>query len=302
MNKNISIVLRLLVGLGIISFLLYRVGVKEIYQTTTTIKPAYLFLYLAAVFVSLLMGAYKLKVLIDALKKLKFAKVLRYYLLSWSTGLFVPGRLGEFILVYFLKKEDIDVPKGTAVTLLDKIIIFTTLSAIAVFGFFIFFIAVKALQLMSILLTGFGLLGLVFASKRVRSVIKKYVLRKYANKFSGLSETVMHYLKKQRKALALNYFWTSAKWLLTAVGVVLLFAGLGQKVSVISALMILAIGAITTIIPITLSGLGIRESVAVFLFMQLGVAAEITLTVFLIMLIINYLIAAISLSALKWGS
>ncbi len=300
MNRKLGIFLRLAVGLAVIGFLLYRVGVEAIYKTLATINPVYVALYLLTVFITMTIGAYKLKLLIDVLKKMLFSKVLRYYVLSWSTGLFVPGRLGEFILVYFLKKEGIDLAKGTAVALIDKIIIFTALSAIAVAGFFIFLTPARALELMAILVLAFALLGMVFISKRVRWAIKKYILRKYADKFSGLSETVLYYFKSQKKSLAMNYAWTVAKWLAMAAGISALFAGLGQNVSVINSLMIISISTITTLVPITLSGLGIRESVAVFLFLKLGVAAEVTLTVFLIMLIINYVIAAISLSALRW--
>ncbi len=300
MKKGITLILRLIAGIAIIGFLFYKVGVKEVLQTLTTIKPLYLISYLVLVAVTLLIGAYKLKLVINPTKILSFNKTLRYYLLSFSTGLFIPARAGEFILVYFLKNEDIEIPKGTAIALIDKIIILFVLSAIAIIGFFAFFTPTRALELMAILVAIFLLLGILLLSRRIRWIISKYILRKYADKFSGLTETIKAYLRNQKKALLLNSSLTLIKWVITAVAVKLLFLGFTQNPSTANILMILAIGTITTLIPITISGLGIREGVAVYLFTQTGIAAQITLTVYMLMLIINYLIAAASLTMLKW--
>jgi len=298
--KKLAAALRLAAGTAIISFLFYKIGIKSVLQTLATTSLTHLAAYLALVLITLAIGAYKIKLLTDPIKKLSFAKILRYYMLSFSTGLFVPARAGEFILVYFLKKEGIEIPKGAAIALLDKIIIMAFLSIIAVFGFFVFFTPTRAAELMAMLIATFLALSVLMLSKKARSIIKKYVLRKYADKFSGLTEAIGYYIKKQKAALMINLSATAIKWLITAVAVAILFSGFSQHPSTMHVLMILAIGTITTLIPITLSGLGIREGVAVYLFSQTGIATEITLTVYMIMLITNYILAALSMTFLKW--
>lgn len=302
MNKTLATILRILVSVAIISFLIYKVGARQIYETMSGINPAYILVYILTAFISLALAAYKLKIVADVIQKIPFSKMLRYALLSYSTGLFVPGRLGEFIIIKFLKDEGIELPKGTAITLLDKAIIFTTLTVVVVAGFFIFplgkelaKVARSAVEVVVLLLV----ISVIILFS-MRFIIKKF-FRKYAEKFAGFATTLVYYLRKQKKRVALNYLLTLLKWIITAVGLSALFLGLGQHVSVLNALIVLSIGAIATLIPITFSGIGVRESIAVLLFLQLGVAKEITVAAYAIMLIINYITAAISFVALKWG-
>src|SRR3989344_3145401 len=137
MKKELSLFLRLIFSISIILILFYKIGPKDIIQTFVKVNLLYTPLIILAIIFTVLLGALNLKILIDCINKIKFLKILRYYLLSWAIGLFVPGKMGEFSIVYFLKKEDISIGQSLAISIMDKLITVVTLSFLTIAAFFV---------------------------------------------------------------------------------------------------------------------------------------------------------------------
>lgn len=294
--KKINLFLKLFIGLSILFALFYKIGFNEVYKTLITFNFFFLPLVFITYIISFILGTLNLKILLNSLNlKINFWKLAKYYQLSWSFGLFIPGRLGEFSLVYFLKKENLVSGKGTAIAVIDKIITVAVTSLFAIVGFFIFFTTEQAIRLMGILILGFLILLFFILSEPGRELIKKYVLRSYSEKFKGFSKTLFFFLREQKKRLLLNALITVIKLVVTALTVYLFFAAFNQNVLFVDVLVITAIGTIISMIPVTISGLGIRESITVFLFSEVGIPTTVTASVMVVALILNYTIAGLSL-------
>ncbi len=280
-------IIKIILGTAILLLLLYKAGVKEVAATITTMNilllPAIIILFIAGLYI----GAYNIKLLTDALKtKISMKEMWNYYILSWAFGMVVPGKIGEFSFVYLAKKR-LTTGQATAVAVLDKIITVITLCSIAFFGFFIFLPLWTALKLMALatIAVAAGLLLLLTPAGRA---IARKLLGKYTAMFAGFSKTLTYLIFEERKAAAMNLIITFLKWVLTAIVTYLAFLAFGQKISPLVILTISATTMLISLVPITMSGLGIKEGAAVYLYGLVGVAAATTISAHIVLLLLNY--------------
>ena len=149
MKKYIERILKTAVSVLLIILLSYKAGFKEIYESLRAVNPFYLALMIIAFLMGFLIAAVSIKVLLLPLKarRLGLKKLVWYNMLTYAISRFVPGRVGDLSLVYFLKKEDIAIGRASAVVLIDRIIVFFVHLALACFGFFIFFPSITAIRL-----------------------------------------------------------------------------------------------------------------------------------------------------------
>lgn len=285
--------LRILISLLILTLLFYKIGFTRIQEALSNFDLVYSPFILIAYFLSFLFGAINVKLLTNCINPIKFWKIFSYYTQSWCYGLWSVGRIGEFSMIYFLKDENISVGQATAISIIDRGTTFIVVSIIAVFGFFLFFSFEAALRLLAILLLMIILALFFIFTKRGRSIIKKYFLRKYADKFTGFSKTLFFYLRRKKAALFVNFLLTNLKWITTAYINYFFFMAFGISISIVYIIIITAISAIISLIPLSISGLGFRESAGVYLFSLKGVPVGVSGSLFIILGAFNYLFSGI---------
>ncbi len=288
---KLSNIIKILLGIGLLLLLFIKVGLGDI---ATALKTANL-LYLPPVAIlfalGLYMGAYNLKILTDSIGiKIKMSEMWNYYLRSWAFGMVIPGKVGEFSFVYLVKRH-MTPGQAMAISVLDKITTVISLCVLAFFGFFIFFPFNQAIKLTAAI-TILGALGIVFIFSGIGRKLIKKLLGKYGEKFSGFSKTLFHLVINRKKEVAINFAITFLKWGLTAVLTYITFSSFGHSINPLTILTISATVMLLSLIPITMSGLGIKEGAAVFLYGQIGVPVAITMAVNIILLLLNYLGAA----------
>ena len=222
--KRLGFALKVCVTALLIIFLFSRVGVakiKDVLLGTSlhTIVIVIIFLLLVQIITTI-----NALILTRAIKKkIGFWTIFKYILVSYSIGLLTPGKIGEFSLAFLLRKNNVKLGQGFAISVIDRFITLITLGFIAVGGFFIFFKRSTALYLMAIVL-----LALVFAlsatvSGRVRKIIRKYILGKHEKRLKGFYLTLKFLVKKRFLLVLLNTALTFLKWVLAAYMYSLLF-------------------------------------------------------------------------------
>jgi len=290
MDKKILNLIKLTIGLSILFFLLYKIGFKVTYQLLININLIYIPLILLISSSQFFIGILNLKILLQPLNSsISFLKLFKYYCLSWAIGTLVPGKLGEFSLVYFLKKENIDVGKSTVISIIDKLITVLVLSVFTIGCFLIFFTQFQTLQLVIILFVGAIIFSFFIISDFGRGLIKKYILRNYAKSFKGFSKTFFEYLRYHKSTLLLNLFLTLIKWVIMSLIVYVTFLSFDQRVDFISVLLINMTTVLISLIPVTINGLGIKESAAVFLYSNINIDALPVMSTYLILIFLTYI-------------
>ena len=288
-----SVVIRLIIGIFILLFLIYKIDAAKVYETVKMTSPQALIIFLLLPFLMLFGTSINLFILLKSLKeKVSFSEIVKHNFLSRSVGFYFPGKLGEFSLVYLLRKQ-VSYGNGTLVVIMDKMITFIVLAIISVLGFFIFFEQGQALRLMLFLIIIFTLFFMSLASDKIRGLVKKYLLRSYAPLFKGFSKNMFYLLKKRKDVILLNLIITFLLWFVLGALIKVIFVLFGHNLALSEVFIIHSIGVLSSAIPISISGIGVRESIAVFLFSRLNVQPEITLGVYLLFLFFSYLIASV---------
>lgn len=291
--KTINII-RILAGFLILSVLLYKIGLVQIVDVLKTVNIIYLIPAIIAFLSTLILNASKIDILLKSLNhKIHFWRLVRCAASAWAVGVITPAKLGEFSIIYFLKNNNVQIGKGTAISLLDRIISISVISFFAIIGIGVYFTTEKALQL--IILVSIALvLGLyIIKSKTIRDFIKKRVLKRYSTNFSGFSKTFFQIFNNKRVMLA-NVITTTIKGAVGALVLYSLFLALNTTIAYPPIFFITAITSLLSLIPITISGLGIKEAGTVYLFSYLvGIDPKVTAGVAVLNLMIKYSIAAI---------
>jgi len=204
MKKYIKQILKIAVSVLLISILFYKVGFKEVYKNLLTINPFYLILMIIVFLMSFLIASISIKVLLLPLKarRLGLKKLVWYNMLTYAISRFIPGRVGDLSMVYFLKKEDMAVGRASAIVLMDRIIVFFVHFILACFGFFIFFPSIVAVKLTCISILIFAVLIFYNMEKRKRHCqkirLKKtfkhvcWILQNILKLFQAFQASVIH--------------------------------------------------------------------------------------------------------------
>ena len=294
MKKSLSFLMKLVISIAILSFLILKAGPVNIYNSLIQIK-SFAFFSIPLLFILLIIGTLNVKILFSPIKQINFFKLFRYMFVGWSLGLFTPGKIGEFSTAYFLlKKENIPLGKGVSVLLLDKIITLLTLFLLALLGFYLFLPKILFLSIFIILILFIIFIAIFFFTEVLRKLIKKYILRKHSEKFTGFSKTFVYFLKEKKSILLLNFIITFFKLFIGALTAKIVFLALGYNIPIVFLILIHSAVTISILIPISLNGIGITDAFYIFLLSYLSVNASIVIAHNLFMLITNYFIAFLS--------
>ncbi len=295
-KKRIWDIFRIFIGVSILSLLILKLGAAEVLGVISNMNIYIVFLVLFSSLFIYFLAAIKIKLLIGGLgEKISAVDSFKYYLPSYALGLLTPGKVGNLSLLYFFKKNEISYGKTLAVLVLDKLITYVILSMIAIYGFFVFFELDTALKVTFYLLLFLIILGFFIKSKKARGLVQEFILGKYADRFKGFYRNLEFLIKNGKARVALNFSITFVQWSLGAFVKYLMFLYFHVQVSFFAVLVINSLGAILTMLPVSISGLGITESSAVYLFYKIDVDPTITGGIFLFVTFMRYIIASVVL-------
>ena len=286
MNYKLKLAIETLVGILIIIFLLLKLNFSEIVSILARID--YMFLSFAVLVYSFafIVIAYGLKALFDSIEHISFKPWLKYYFITFSLGLILPGQAGQFSLIYFLKRDKFTIGSTTALVIIDKLTTLLVFGIITVLGLFLF-LKTKEIYLGILIMCLLILAGIFLFSNPGRNIMKRILGRysvKFANFFGAFKNLIVH----NKSKLFINIFITFLRPLFNGLIIFFIFKSLNYDVSLVYAMIISSMTMIVSLIPITPNGLGIREGFGLLLFSKIGIPFEATLAMYLIILLMNY--------------
>lgn len=299
MNSKISKVLRFSIGIIILFLLIYKIGFYKIIDILMSLDVLTIFSIILISFIIFLMSAVNLDLILRTINvKIKFYKLFSYALFGWAVGLFVPGKLGEFSIVYFFKKY-MGLSEAIIVPLIDKIITFFALALLSIIGFFYFFEISIAYKL-TFLIFFTAIIFSLFLTKTFRGFIGKILIKRYNIKLQNFFKLFTDIILNNKKIIFINFILTILKWGISAIIIYILFFNFGYNINLFLIILINSIVILVGLIPITINGLGIKQAVAIWIFTNhFSIPAEIVLSVYLVSLIINYVLAIIAFGIIR---
>jgi len=280
--------LKVCFSLGLLAFLLTQVGWQ---QTLETLGKAR-FPYLAAAFVLCLVGivvrAYRWQILLSALKiDIPLTKLTALYFIGTFFNNILPtGIGGDVVRVYRLSKQSKRPIESVGTVLLDRATGLLALFLIALMALVFSYQSIAPNVAAAILLLCLGSwagLGLVLR----RDWLERWGLLRIMAKIKQLREIYESVyacgLKAIGGALAISLVFNV---LLIAVNY-LIALSLGVEIPLWYFLLFVPIISFLLVLPISLSGLGVREGGYVYLFAQAGVSAPLALAMSLLFYALN---------------
>ena len=213
-----------------------------------------------------------------------FKRSLGLYLMGIYFGAITPSRVGELGKIYYLKKDQRSHTDSSIVTILDKIIDF---GFVLVFGLAGLALYHKYFQLNTYFMAG-GLTVLIIV------LASLYYVKSYLPK---LHEKISQ-AKQKFKSTILNYHFsdylsilisTIISWLIYFMIAYVLGRSIGLEINFWYVALVMNLASLASILPISIMGLGTRESVFIFFYLIQGANKEMAVAVSMLIFLNNLL-------------
>lgn len=302
-RKNIKFFMNLFVLGIILVVLLQHAPLTEYWLTLSNANFFWVLLTLVLRIIPVVLAGLNYSILLTPLlnsssshsqlgKSIPVVTILRHYYSTWAVASVAPAKLGELWMVVLLKrKQGIDYGLGLAVFFVNKFISLLVVLVLSLGGFYLYFGLGNFLTATFTCLLSASVALMLLARQDIRSLIKKYVLKGYAEHFDGFSHYTFRLLQSARSAVALNFLLTLMQWLINFYTAYLLFFAFNYTVEYYQVVFVFSAVAILTMLPITIAGFGVREGIGTLLFHTLGVPVVIGLNVFITRNIQKYVLA-----------
>jgi len=288
---RISWILKAAISIICLLLLIYFIKPEKLLASIMSINLSYLPLVLFLFALLFLLGSLTLYTTLLPIKKISLWQTIKYYLFSWTAGMFSLGKLGELSIIYFLRK-DFSPAESSAVFLITKFNSLVSLLILSSLGFFVFFELSE--MLFMIFIFGLALVALLwfFLTEKGRLVLKR-LLGKHSSIFAGFSGVMKEFLRHHKKIIAVNFIFLMARWLLLALLTMVLFMSFGVNANFFDLLFINSVSTIMAMIPISISGIGVREGSFALLAGRLGYSITIAGSVLAIGFALDYFTAIV---------
>ena len=297
-NKRLFSKFHRLVGVTIFILILWNLDLRYILEQFKRMRLEY-FLVAVAILVTF-----------HAIKALRWRYILRLQGISYSfihsylvylSGLFVgiltPGRVGDFIKIFYLKAGGVSTIKATFCSLVDRIADLSFLLFCGLLSLLwinqllpirmqLFWMIVLAL-LLSVLFTK------SVGTARIKGLALKVVPESYVSLFEkGMTELKIELLNYSSWKVGILIAFTVIGWLLYFTVIFILTKGIGLSIPYFEVISFFIFSALVTFVPITVAGIGTRDLTLLLLFSRLGYAKEDAIS-FSFLILISYFLTAL---------
>ena len=266
LNKILLLILKLVVSSSLLYFVLSNAGVEKVFAIIKTINPlafiGVIFIYIASIYVS----SIRWRLLLP--EEFKGKRLFSFYLIGSFFNTFLPGIVGgDAVKTYYLYKETNKGSLSFASVFMDRYIGFISLMTIALISFAAGFKYVKG-SLIEWLLPTIVLLFLIgsFAIFRLRLGKGIKALSEFYGYFSEYRSQKMVIIKTLMLSCGIQ--------VMAILSMYIIALGLGQHIYLSYFFIFFPIIVTISTLPISISGIGLREGAFVLLFGMAGVKPE----------------------------
>ena len=299
-NLHLIKISKYILSFVILFYIINYIGFDEIYSAFKKFDFLYLviafLLYLLVFFFNVLAIHFLYKPIFN----IKFIDLFKYRSYSTAIGLFTPLRFGEFSLSLILKKRyNISIFESSAIIFLDKLISLLVVLVLFFATYFIllfyynysflnnfnnYIIFTVIIALLIFLLS----LAMIILLRKKKSNIRLLTksIKRLLDTLSLLGKTYKNNMGAPLINLLITFFYMTV----TAIPTYILFVSLELNINFFYLLFIASFAGLASLIPFTLSGLGVREALVIYLYSLINIDASIALAITLIFLFYRYFI------------
>ncbi len=256
-KKFIHATIKLVISASILFYLITLIDFHKLLQAITEADYKYLLICLAGSILLVSIKAFRWFLLLhnDNIKY-PLKNAVRAYFASFLLGVITPGRLGEFMKLYYLRRDiDVDLNSGLKSVILDRIFDLFLLILFGMAGILVIFFNYEVL--------------IAFPFSTVVIIIL-IVIMKFSMRFFKSTNNIMLFVNKLISGLSgfrnlVNWFLTLIAYLLFFYLNKLVFVSLDISLSFTNITFVISIVSLVILLPVSIAGFGTREASLIYL-------------------------------------
>ena len=294
-------------GLIILGIIVFQINMEQLYKSILLIKIEYLLLAIIMnipqIFIKSLRWNYLLRQ-----QNIQYS-IIHSFLIYFSSiyvGFITPGRIGEFVKVLYLKSErGIGISRGFSSVLVDRLFdlyLLILVGSVAIWKLNLFGKLSISFYMVSWIVVLLPLLVLrkSIVTKIIKIIYKVAVFQKVKDR---VEDNYIKFYDNLYRLLNLRLF---ASALLTIIGYslfiiqcYLIVLAMSLPVNILTLTLFMSISNLISFIPISISGLGTRDMILIYLFSLIGVGSELAVAYAFFVFITFFIFGGI-FGALAW--
>jgi len=283
-----------LIGLGILAYMLNRIGFEKIGNALESLDIVYISGVLFTIAIVLALKGVKWRAALGIFNiRIGTLSAIRMWIIGFSLGAITPGRVGDFAKIFYLNEKK---SRSMGAVLVDRLTDIFAVVIFAVLGVGVFGSAVGLTYEVVLLLGAALIFAIYFVKKHRHGVAEIFLSRFVPEKHRGLLRVALGEFyqslrgaSKNRAAILKVTALAIITWMISAFQGYFIAKSLGINISYFHMILILSISALLELIPVTVAGLGTREAGVVILMSFLGIESEKALVFSLTNFLFGYL-------------
>ena len=266
LNKIALLIIKLAISSGLLYYVLSKVGAEKVLAIIGTISPLAFILSIMIYILSIYVSTMRWRLLLP--NEFKKKRLFSFYMIGAFFNTFLPGVIGgDAVKTYYLYKEINSGSISLSSVFMDRYIGFVSLMIMGLAAYIIGFNYIKGSiveWLLPAIILAFLIGSLVVFGLRFGKKIR--VLSQFYGHFDNY--------RNQRTLLAKTFFLSLIVQILNIISIYVITLGLGQHISLIYFFIFFPVITTISTVPISISGLGVREGAFVLLFGLVGIKPE----------------------------
>ncbi|MCE5194475.1 MAG: flippase-like domain-containing protein [Nitrospiraceae bacterium] len=260
------LIIKLAVSSGLLYYVLSNAGTDKVFSIMKTINPSAFLLTILLYVFSIYISTIRWRMLLP--EEFRTKKLFSYYLIGSFFNTFLPGLIGgDAVKTYYLYKDINCGSTSLASVFMDRYVGFAAIMLIAIFSYIAGYSYIKGTLiewLLPVIIISFIIVSLMIFGLRFGKKIK--IISDFYNYFDEYKNSRSLILKTLLLSLLIQIISTFSLYVISL--------GLGQEIPLIYFFIFFPIIITISTLPVSISGLGIREWSFVLLFGLIGIGAE----------------------------
>lgn len=269
-SNYIKLVFKSIVSVVLLVLVFRYIGLNKVYNEILSAKPSYIALSVLITFFPIYFMAARWKNIISLFKvNINLKSSVYYTFISTAFGLITPGRLGQFIKVKYLANDTkISYPKSFVTVIIDKAFDIAILILLALMGsLFIGNIIWHKLLITAFIFYIIILVMIFIYYNKFFEIVGRFLPNKFKSGLKNINIDRQLYIKSLLLSLSIwAVYILQAFFILKALDV--------SKLPIYIITSLVPLMALSSIIPISIGGIGVREIISIYFLSAMNIQAE----------------------------
>lgn len=262
-------------------FILKQIDINQVLATIRSSNVYWILLALLASFFVFILGVFRLNILVNVglESRIPFLFILSVCWIGMFFNLILPGQLGgDIVKMYRISKNSGKTVKSTAAIIIDRIMGFSSLILIAaaalLFGHYSMNISIIKNSVLILFIASIIFYFLIF-NKNIAQKLKFLKVIAAWLKIDHLSKEIylsFNCYRNHPRALRDTFLISIAANIASFISSYMLFRAIGANIPLVYFFILIPVIGMISILPISLSGIGLQDGAYIFFFSQLGIS------------------------------